>query len=570
MASLVKKIKQGKAYYYVVESARVDGKPRIVKQTYLGTVEAILKAHQQQVAPVAQEVQLTHFGPMALWDLAVSLNLPEMIDATFPKREQGPTMSQFILLAAIGRAFAPCSKVKIGQLYEKTSLLQHWGHKGSAFTSQRFWEAMDRIELEHLTKLEQQISLHIARQEKLSIKALLYDCTNYFTYIDTQNKRNGQAQRGHNKQGRHDLKQLGLAVAVTPDFHIPLFHNLYPGNINDITEFYAIFDSLVDRFSELSSNGKELTLILDRGNMSEGSLFLLQQKEIAVIAAASIHNHPELQNINLEQFQEVDRENLPGVTAHRSKKEIAGYEWTMVMEYSTSLAVKQQQVLVCEQAKAIAKLEELSNQLRQHLLPKATITSIKEKVAQILKAQHLKKIINTFVELKNDYPTLSYSLNHTNLQQILNNIFGRHLLITNRHNWSSCEIIMGYRGQFEVERFFQESKDTDYLSFQPPYHWTDQKLHIHAFYCVLALALIGVLRRRLSLQGVVLPTNRLLEQLHALQEATLLYPSSQSNSPRLSYCVVRPTEIQKDLIKLLDLSKHIHQQNPNSSTLVSE
>ena len=138
-------------------------------------------------------------------------------------------------------------------------------------------------------------------------------------------------------------------------------------------------------------------------------------------------------------------------------------------------------------------MEELSNQLRQHLLPKATITSIKEKVAQILKAQHLKKIINTFVELKNDYPTLSYSLNHTNLQQILNNIFGRHLLITNRHNWSSCEIIMGYRGQFEVERFFQESKDTDYLSFQPPYHWTDQKLHIHAFYCVLALALIGVL-----------------------------------------------------------------------------
>ena len=36
MASLIAKKKANKLYYYVVESARVDGKPRIVHQTYLG------------------------------------------------------------------------------------------------------------------------------------------------------------------------------------------------------------------------------------------------------------------------------------------------------------------------------------------------------------------------------------------------------------------------------------------------------------------------------------------------------------------------------------------------------
>jgi hypothetical protein len=41
MASLIHKKKANQLYYYVVESARVDGKPRIVLQTYLGTVERL-------------------------------------------------------------------------------------------------------------------------------------------------------------------------------------------------------------------------------------------------------------------------------------------------------------------------------------------------------------------------------------------------------------------------------------------------------------------------------------------------------------------------------------------------
>ncbi|MGI0014444.1 MAG: IS1634 family transposase, partial [Nitrososphaera sp.] len=106
MASLIKRIKKGKPYYYIVESKRINGKPRIVKQIYLGTLEKILETHKQHTAPTAKEVELTHIGPMALWDVAVSLGLPEMIDKAFPKRRQGPNISQFLLLAALGRAFA--------------------------------------------------------------------------------------------------------------------------------------------------------------------------------------------------------------------------------------------------------------------------------------------------------------------------------------------------------------------------------------------------------------------------------------------------------------------------------
>ncbi len=278
MPSLIKKRKKNKLYYYAVESQRVNGKPRIVNQIYLGSVDSIIKNHQSMAVPTAREVDLTRFGPMALWDVAASLNIPAMIDEAFPKRKQGPTISQFLLLAALNRAFAPCSKVKIGQWYEETSLPRLWKHKASAFTSQRFWDAMNKIDLDKLTQLEGDIYMKVASNEKLAPKNFWYDCSNYFTYIDTLNDRNTEAQRGRNKQGRHNLRQLGLAIAVTSDFHIPLYHSLYPGNLNDITQFKAIHQDLSERMHAISGDANDITLSFDKGNMAEEILFCLQDQ----------------------------------------------------------------------------------------------------------------------------------------------------------------------------------------------------------------------------------------------------------------------------------------------------
>src|ERR1700741_4002344 len=52
MASLIKKKKGNRLYYYLVESARVDGKPRIVHQAYLGTAEKVAELIEQKSAPV--------------------------------------------------------------------------------------------------------------------------------------------------------------------------------------------------------------------------------------------------------------------------------------------------------------------------------------------------------------------------------------------------------------------------------------------------------------------------------------------------------------------------------------
>jgi transposase len=251
--------------------------------------------------------------------------------------------------------------------------------------------------------------------------------------------------------------------------------------------------------------------------------------------------------------------------AFRDKKEILGNVWTAVLQHSASFAAKQIQSVVTSQAKAIVKLETLSKKLKRGELPKATLSSVKKKVSDILSPQHLKKIIFTDTILKDNRPVLTYFLNRDALQELVDCHFGRTLLFTNRHDWSNADIILGYHGQSEVERYFQDSKDPEHLSFQPPYHWTDQKLHVHAFYCNLGLLLTGLLRRRLALKGLLLPPDVLLEKLNDLQEATLLYPQEKAAPPQLSYCLVRQDRTQKQLFKLLNLAQHT-KANSSKST----
>src|ERR1035438_5345389 len=84
MASLIKKKKANTIYYYVVESARVDGKPRIVHQTYLGTAESVARLAQDRSAPIPLSATTVDFGlPGALW-LAAEKSRSDVDSGLFP------------------------------------------------------------------------------------------------------------------------------------------------------------------------------------------------------------------------------------------------------------------------------------------------------------------------------------------------------------------------------------------------------------------------------------------------------------------------------------------------------
>src|ERR1700686_5385369 len=115
MPSLTPKIIGGHTYFYARYCQRVDGKPKIVRQVYLGKIEDLVASTEHaHIPPQPLETQIASSGDIAaLWDIAQRLDLVPLLDSLFPKRQQGLSCGQYLLLAALNRAIAPTSKVHL-------------------------------------------------------------------------------------------------------------------------------------------------------------------------------------------------------------------------------------------------------------------------------------------------------------------------------------------------------------------------------------------------------------------------------------------------------------------------
>jgi len=110
MLSLTPKTIDGHTYFYARYCQRVDGKPKIVRQVYLGKIEDLVAAAEgARQSPQPQETVVAAFGDVgALWHIAQRLEVLPLLDSTLPtKRDQGLSCGQYLLLAAINRAVAP-------------------------------------------------------------------------------------------------------------------------------------------------------------------------------------------------------------------------------------------------------------------------------------------------------------------------------------------------------------------------------------------------------------------------------------------------------------------------------
>ena len=120
------------------------------------------------------------------------------------------------------------------------------------------------------------------------------------------------------------------------------------------------------------------------------------------------------------------------------------------------------------------------------------------------------------------------------------------------------QIVLAYRAQSHVEAAFRRLKDPRFLTFRPAFHWTDQKLRVHAFYCVLALTLLSLLRRQLAQKGIRVSIARMAEQLADIREVTLLYPAPpQARAPLARRLLSTMDDEQRALCDALGLQRYL-------------
>src|SRR5438270_7403727 len=557
MVSIVKKLVRGKPYYYARECRRVDGKPKIVWQKYLGRADDIIAALTQPMTPrtaAPEKAVITEFGAvLALYDVARRLRLVEHIDRHVPARRgpHGPSLGHYLLVAALNRCPDPRSKVEIAAWYQRTALRRLLDFRPEQLTSQRFWDQMDRLSPDTILAIERDLTAHLIREFALDVRRVLFDATNFFTFIDTFNERCTLAQRGHSKEGRAALRIVGRALLVTTGFHVPLCHHTYPGNQPDSPTFASLTEELVQRHRILATQVEDITLVFDKGNNSLENLQGVDRSPYHFIGSLVPTQHPELLALPVAEFRSLAAEGLPGVWTHRTTKVIFGKERVVVVTSNENLFVAQSRTLLREIAKRQKLLSELQARLQRWQTGEVkggrppTLAGTRKQVQGWLAGRDLKDLFEVEITVVQELPVLRYRFREEAWQQLQGTRLGKTILFTDRTDWTDAEVVRGYRSQHHVESAFRDLKHVKHLSLRPQWHWTDQKIQVHVFSCVLALMLCGLLRRELDRRGIKRALPSLLEELGQIREVCVVSPAAEPGAePKLQQPLPALTEVQ--------------------------
>jgi transposase len=158
----------------------------------------------------------------------------------------------------------------------------------------------------------------------VSRRLLAYDTTNFYTDIASHNSRNEPAQRGHNKQGLHNLRQVGLRYVLDGENGMSLCHHVYRGNGADGEEFSTSLARMLGMLDRCQIAPDEVTLVLDKGSAALANAVELEEAGVGWIAALPWNQAPlALRERPVEQLSFVSSAQ-PGVRAAAEKLLVDG------------------------------------------------------------------------------------------------------------------------------------------------------------------------------------------------------------------------------------------------------
>jgi transposase len=558
MASLVGKRRGGRTYYYLVESARVAGKPRIVAQQYLGSAEE-LAARLSQAGP-GEPARTRHraFGDLAAaWQVLRRLQVARVVDEQVGSRraDAAASVGTYLALAALNRVVAPRSKLAFAGWWQSTAGDRLVRLPAAALDHRRFWDAMDALPVKALRAAERAIAARMVEVFDLDLAGLVLDMTNFATFVDSANQRNAIAQRGHAKQKRLDLRLVGLGLVVTADGGVPVLSHAYQGNRPDVTQFSAVIDELVVRFGALARASDTLTVVYDAGCDSADGQADVEASPLHFVGSLRPSDHPDLLAVPRRRFQIVDAERFEGLTALETRTMALGADRRVILTHSEGFHLRQARGFEQTLAKARRRLATLQARLARGRTRRPR-QAVEAEIAEILRPRWLSRVITwSLAGQKPASLRLHWRTDPAAKRQLATDLFGKRILFTDREDWPLAEVVAAYRAQADIEAGFRQLKDPKVVSFSPMFHWTDQKIRVHVFYCVLALAVAHLLRRQAAQAGLHMSVRELLGSLAGIQETVLLYQGERGR-PRARHVLTEMDPTQQRLYSLFGLDAY--------------
>ena len=565
MASLQRVHVRGYTYWRIVESHRVGGKPRLSVIAHLGKADDLLL--RLQAADFLRIKSLSHGAVAAILTVARELDVAGTIDRHLasggrrdrhasrhlpdprrrPERHDGLSAGQTFEIGCVGRACHATSKRAFAEWARSTTLGEIADINVDLLSSQHFWDQMDQLPVEILASIEREIVGRALERFDLKLDTVLYDATNFFTFIDSTNSRPKLPARGHSKQKRHDLRQLGVALLCTRDEGVPLLHRTYGGEVHDARSFADLLPTIRERLVEIGRDLQSLTMVYDKGNVSRANQERVDASAIHYVASLAVSNQRSLiaeANSHLESIKLSEEEFLQ---AYRTRRKIWGAERTVLVVVSESFRAGQLRGVLQHIASAQKWLDHLADTLARGKQRRSRQAIERDIQTRLMGRQHLQQVIRW--ELTGDKQlALKHEVDAQAIEDLSRDVLGRLVLMTNRDTWSTEDIIRAYRGQAHVEAVFAHLKDPMHVMLRPQYHWTDQKIHVHVFMCVVAYLLARLLHLRAQRAGYRRCQEALLDGLAQIRKATVI----RTTSKKALRTTTQLEDIQPDLKSLVD------------------
>jgi len=354
-----------------------------------------------------------------------------------------------------------------------------------------------------------------------------------------------------------DLRQFGLLLLVSRQDYIPLLHQVYPGNRADKTVFSEQFNNMVNRCRAIIGAIENLTLVFDQGNNSKTTFNQVSENMYFVGALSPAHHKQLITQANAALTKEII--NDKAIDCYRLRTNIWQLDVTVVVYISEQLRQGQIRGLHTSLTKLFNQLTKLREQLSRPTQrgPHRNQEKLEQKISSLIAAHVSKELVAWQLQpAEKDSFQFDFWLNETYVSYLTEQWFGRRLLITNRHQWSTAEIILAYWGQSSVEYSFKNMKNPFHLALRPQYHWTDHKITVHSFICVMAFLLTMVAYRKAkekaNFKGSPIT---LLEQLSSIRLASLIEaPATKTRGQyKTTYCLEEMDEELHSLAQAMGL-----------------
>jgi transposase len=554
MTSIIKKTFKDNSYYYAVKSARVNGKPRIISQVYLGTADNIVEMKKQCESLPYIKLKSFEYGKLAsLLHVNEELGFIDIVNKHTDKKSiDGLSVGEYLLLDVIGKGHGILSENGIEDWFKKSPLAFMWKfpHK---LNCQNFLNQMNYIDLDTMKKIEDDLCRVLAGKG-LTPSVMFVDESNWFTYATNYDNESELLHKGYNKKHRKDKNQICVSLAVNEN-NIPFIHETYPGNVPDSEEFSGIVDKIINRLTELNICSEDLVLVFDKGNNSKYNIEKVTSK-MSFVGAAKANQAEELLDVPLSKYEYLYKNSKGNkILGYRTKHKFFGTEYTTVITYNEGTYKLQKGTYETNKSRIIDQLEDLQRRLKSSKGKERNRSSVEKEVASIIQRKYSSLIKYEIIDIQKGEkkPQLRFWIDEKN-EQKCEKKFGKNILFTDKEKWHTKKIVKTYNSKSLVEDDFKLLNDQLLVPVGPVYHHKDENIRVHVFLAMIGLLFYRYLAWEAKIYG--LPIKQLIQKLSEIKIAVV----QERESKKGEFIVEEMDTKQASLFSFLNMGKYLPSQ----------